>query len=81
MLARKSFWMPKLPVVSGEVVIKALSKRGVIFRKGKGDHVIIQSKDGDINIVVPLHKELKPGTLGAIIKQSGLTVEELVNLL
>ncbi len=54
MLARKSFWMPKLPVVSGEVVIKALSKRGFIFRK-KGDHVIIQSKDGYRNIVVPLH--------------------------
>ena len=31
-LARKFFWMPKLPVVSGEVVIKALSKRGFIFR-------------------------------------------------
>ena len=45
MLARKFFWMPKPPVVSGEVVIKALSKRGFIFRKGKGDHVIIQSKD------------------------------------
>ena len=72
--------MPKLPVVSGEVVIKALSKRGFIFRK-KGDHVIIQSKDGYRNIVVPLHKELKPGTLRAIIKQSGLTVEEFVNLL
>jgi predicted RNA binding protein YcfA (HicA-like mRNA interferase family) len=70
MLARKSFWMPKLPVVSGEVVIKALSKIGFIFRKGKGDHVIIQSKDGYRNIVVPLHKELKPGTLRAIIKQS-----------
>ena len=40
--------MPKLPVVSGEVVIKALSKRGFIFRKGKGDHVIIQSKDGPL---------------------------------
>ena len=45
MLARKFFWMPKPPVVSGEVVIKALSKIGFIFRKGKGDHVIIQSKD------------------------------------
>ena len=55
--------------------------RNSSFRKGKGDHVIIQSKDGYRNIVVPLHKELKPGTLRAIIKQSGLTVEDVVNLL
>ena len=81
MSERKFFWMPKLPVVSGEIVIKVLSKRGFIFRKGKGDNVIIQSKDEYRNVVVSLHKELKPGTLRAIIEQSGLTVEEFVNLL
>ena len=43
--------------------------------------MIIQSKDGYRNVVVSLHKELKPGTLRAIIEQSGLTVEEFVNLL
>ncbi len=81
MSARKFFWMPRLPVVSVEVVIKILSKRGFIFRKGKGDNVIIQSRDGYRNVVVPLHKKLKPGTLRAIIEQSGLTVEEFVDLL
>lgn len=73
--------MLKLPVVSGEDVVKVLSKQGFIVRKGRGDHVIIQSKDGNRNIVVPLHRELKSGTLRAIIKQSGLTVEEFMNLL
>jgi hypothetical protein len=33
MLARKFFWMPKLPVVSGEDFVKVLSKQGFTVRK------------------------------------------------
>ncbi len=73
--------MPKLPVISGEEVIKALSKAGFSIRMGKGDHVVLQRKNDYRNVVVPLHKELKPGTLRAIIRQSGLTVDEFVNML
>ena len=73
--------MPKLPVVSGEDVIKILSKKDFTVRKGRGDHVILQRKDSYRNIVVPLHKELKSGTLRAIIRQSGLTVDEFIRLL
>jgi predicted RNA binding protein YcfA (HicA-like mRNA interferase family) len=40
MLARKFFWMPKLPVVSGEGVVKVLSKQGFTAIRGKGDHVV-----------------------------------------
>ena len=32
-------------------------------------------------IVVPNHKKLRPGTLRHILKQAGLTVEELIELL
>ncbi len=81
MLARKFYWMPKLPAVSGKDVVKALSKHGFTVRKGKGDHVVLQSNDRYRNIVVPLHKELKSGTIRAIIKQAGLSVDEFLNLL
>ncbi len=73
--------MPKLPVVSGEEVIKALSKIGFRTRKGKGSHVVLQRPNDYRNVSVPLHKRLKPGTLRGIIKQSGLTVEEFIELL
>ena len=73
--------MPKLPVVSGEEVIKVLSKAGFIVRKGKGSHVVLQRPNDYRNVSVPLHKSLKPGTLRSIIKQAGLTVEEFVKLL
>lgn len=81
MLARKFFWMPKLPVVSGEDVVKVLSKHGFTVRKGKGDHVVLQRNDNYRNVIVPLHKELKAGTIRTIIRQSGLTVDEFVSLL
>nr|WP_256257997.1 type II toxin-antitoxin system HicA family toxin [Moorella thermoacetica] len=32
-------------------------------------------------VIVPLHEELAPGTLKSILRQSGLTVKELKNLL
>lgn len=81
MLARKFFWMPKLPFVSGEDVVKALSKHGFTVRNGKGSHVILQRNDSYINITVPMHTELKLGTLRAIIRQAGLTVDEFLYLL
>ncbi len=71
--------MPRLPVVSGEDVVKVLSKQGFTVRKG--DHVVLHHNDNFRNITVPLHKELKSGTLRAIIRQSGLTVDEFLSLL
>lgn len=71
--------MPRLPVLSGEEVIKVLSKLG--FKARKGSHVVLQRADDYRNISVPLHKKLKAGTLRAIIKQAGLTVEEFMELL
>lgn len=41
----------------------------------------MQRDDPYAAAVVPLHKEVKPGTLRAIIRQAGLTVDEFVELL
>ena len=69
--------MPKLPVVSGEELIKALSKIGFRTRKGKGSHVILQRPNDYRNVSVPLHKRLKPGTLRGITSNQ---VSQLRNL-
>jgi predicted RNA binding protein YcfA (HicA-like mRNA interferase family) len=46
----------------------------------KGSHRIYVK--GNIGITIPYHnKDLKKGTLRAIIKQSGLSVEEFLKLL
>jgi predicted RNA binding protein YcfA (HicA-like mRNA interferase family) len=71
--------MPRLPVVSGKRAIKALEYLGYEKKRQRGSHVVMRK--GDIGCVVPLHKELKAGTLAGIIRQSGLTVEEFLGAL
>ncbi len=71
--------MPRLPVLSGKGLIKTLQKAGFHKVRQKGSHVSLQK--GEFKTVVPLHDELSRGTLLAILKQCGLTRDELLNLL
>jgi predicted RNA binding protein YcfA (HicA-like mRNA interferase family) len=67
----------KLPVISGERLIKILVRKGFSVRRQAGSHVVLQR--GFVVFSVPLHEELKKGTLKAILNQSGLSVEDLLN--
>ena len=71
--------MGKLPVLSGEELIKCLSRAGFQVVRRKGGHVSLQK--GDHKTVVPLHYELAKGTLFGILKQCGLTRRDLTDLL
>lgn len=71
--------MPKLPVISGEGLIKALQKAGFKVVRRKGSHVSLQKES--FKTVVPLHSDLAKGTLLGILKQCGLSKEDLENLL
>jgi len=72
----------KLRSVAGLEVIKKLSKAGFISVRQRGSHVRLEKKleNKTIKITVPLHKQLKRGTLNRIIKDAGLTVEEFIKL-
>lgn len=73
--------MTKLPVVSGEQVIKALKRAGFYVHHQKGSHVILcMEEDPQIRVVVPIHRVVKKGTLRSIIRDAGLTVEVFVEL-
>lgn len=67
----------KLPVISGLEVIKRLRKAGFIAIRQRGSHIRLEKFDGEkmIKITVPLHSEMKKGTLTRIIKDAGLTLE------
>jgi predicted RNA binding protein YcfA (HicA-like mRNA interferase family) len=73
--------MSKLPVISGRQCVRALQKVGFVEDHQTGGHVILRRENPTVTISVPNHKELKKGTLRAIIKQAGLTVDEFVELL
>ncbi|MHC1611479.1 MAG: type II toxin-antitoxin system HicA family toxin [Candidatus Methanospirareceae archaeon] len=75
--------MEKLPIISGEKVIKVLKKAGFVIDNIKGDHVVLINKNASSPkiISVPLKREIKKGTLMNIIKHSGLSKEEFIALI
>jgi predicted RNA binding protein YcfA (HicA-like mRNA interferase family) len=73
--------MSRLPQVSGQQCVRALQRAGFLFTRQEGSHVILRRREPFPQLVVPDHKELDRGTLRAIIRQSGLTVDEFTQLL
>ncbi|HKT46672.1 MAG TPA: type II toxin-antitoxin system HicA family toxin [Candidatus Acidoferrales bacterium] len=75
--------MPKLPSVSGERVVRALKRAGFTELRQKGSHVSLEKRMGEqtFKTVVPMHPELAKGTLSDILKQSGLKLQEFLDLL
>jgi predicted RNA binding protein YcfA (HicA-like mRNA interferase family) len=71
--------MPKLPVVSGKECRKALGKLGFEEVRQRGSHVVM--KRGESGCVVPMHAQIKTGTLSGILKQAGVSVEEFLEAL
>jgi len=72
-----------LPSVSGRELIRALRKAGFIVLRQKGSHVSLEKRaaNGYWRTVVPLHREIRSGTMSDILNQAGLTKEELAELL
>ena len=76
--------MSKLPRLSGEDVIKILTKHfGFKVSRQKGSHVTLVKFEGRRKIVtvVPLHKELKVGTLLGVLKLAEIDKDEFVEKL
>ena len=68
--------MSELPQVSGKDAIKAFGKLGFHIVRQRGSHAILKKDGFPILLSVPLHDELKKGTLRSLIRDAGLTVDE-----
>ena len=66
--------MPKLPVLSGSAVVQALERLGFEQVRQRGSHVVMRR--GSVGTIVPLHNELKVGTLTGILRQAQIPAEE-----
>ena len=71
--------MPKLPRVSGKDLVEGLKKLGFEIARQTGSHVVL--KKGGSGCVVPLHREVRTGTLHGVLKQAGVSQEELIKTL
>ncbi|MCK4404700.1 MAG: type II toxin-antitoxin system HicA family toxin [candidate division Zixibacteria bacterium] len=73
--------MVKLRKVSGDQAIRALRRLGFEKVRHRGSHVVLkrQTKEGEVGCVVPLHPELKIGTLKGILRQAKVTPKEFMD--
>jgi predicted RNA binding protein YcfA (HicA-like mRNA interferase family) len=70
-----------LPKLSGTEIIKILVRDfGFEVARQRGSHVILRkfSEGKKIVTVVPLHKEVKPGTLLGILELAKISKEEFL---
>lgn len=73
--------MPKLPVISGAQAVKAFGRAGWRVDRQRGSHVVLLKSGHIASLSIPQHRELSPGTLRALIRAAGMTVEEFTALL
>jgi predicted RNA binding protein YcfA (HicA-like mRNA interferase family) len=72
--------LPKYIRFSGAELIKFLSDFGFVLIRTKGSHAIVQKNTPSetITVPIPLHKDIKIGTLNSIIRQTGLAKETFI---
>ena len=66
--------MGRLRVFSGKELCRVLSQHGFQQVRQRGSHVVMQKRtdNSTVTVPVPMHDEIRIGTLQSIIRQSGL---------
>ena len=71
--------MPKFPGLSGADLVAALEKLGFSKVRQSGSHIIMRRDS--VGCVVPNHKELKVGTVNGVLRQAGVSAEQLKSVM
>ena len=69
--------MPKLPRLSGAEAVRKLERLGFMVVSQRGSHIIMRR--GTSGCVVPIHRELKVGTLAGILRQAGVSTADFIS--
>ena len=73
-----SMRMPRLPTITSKKLIVILETLGFVKDHATGSHFVYYDKKRGRRAVVPVHsKDLPKGTLMSILKQAGITKEEI----
>lgn len=75
--------MARLPSIRAREVVRIAEAVGFTLDRQRGSHAVYYRASDNRRIVIPMHgtKNLKPGTLRAIIRDMGLSVEEFAGYL
>ena len=68
--------MPKLPHLSGIEIQRALERLGFQKVRQSGSHVVMKRESK--GCVVPIHSEVKIGTLAGLLRQAEVAPEEFL---
>lgn len=67
--------------MSGTDLVRALERDGWSVVRQRGSHVRLKKAGRRNALVVPLHKEIRKGTLAGILRDADLSAGELRSLL
>ena len=74
--------MSTLPRISGREAVAVLRGLGYEVDRQRGSHIVLrQAQPPHRRLTIPDHRELAKGTLRALIREAGISVEEFVALL
>jgi predicted RNA binding protein YcfA (HicA-like mRNA interferase family) len=73
--------MSRLGNISGKEAVRAFEKAGWQAIGQVGSHLVMVKPGIRVNLSIPQHKELSVGTLRALIRGAGMTVDEFLSLL
>jgi len=75
--------LTRLPQASGKEIIAALQRGGFVLTHVRGSHHYLRKAGASGLVVVPVHgnRALPAGTLRSILRQAGLSVDDLQDLL
>lgn len=68
-----------MPSITPKNLLKFLESKGFNISRQSGSHMILHNDSNKTKrVTLPIHnKDLKPGTLSSILKQAGISKEEL----
>ena len=72
--------MARLANISGKEAVKAFAAAGWQKVGQVGSHVVMTRPGVRVNLSVPQHRELSIGTLRALIRAAGMSVDEFLDL-
>lgn len=75
--------MKKVPSLDYDKLVRTFQKDGFVVVRTRGSHIRLHKNlpDETIKLTILMHKPIKRSTLSHILKQAGMTLEELEELL
>ena len=72
--------MSKVPELSHQRIVRALERAGFVVKR-QGKHISMYSAEKHVVAVIPRHDPVKRSTLARILKEIGMSTEELQEML